>query len=265
MEANIYQLDGKTTKKVELPSAFAKDFRIDLVRRAILAEQSLRYQPQAHSVLAGMNTTALYVGEYGVYRAGRHTGQAIRPRQKLGGGGMGDVRRIPSATKGRRAHPHKIEKKLKEKINQKEYGRAIESALAGTSKSALIKAKHLIKEQSLPIVIDNAIEGVSKTKELMKIFSSLGLSEDIQRSHDPRIRKGLKRYAKVRSFRKSVLVVVKEKAKIEKAGRNIPGVEVRSVSELRAENLAPGGIPRLSVWSESALQGVQDLIKKARL
>ncbi len=265
MEANLYQLDGKTAKKVELPQAFTKDFRIDLVRRALLAEQSLRYQPQAHSLMAGLNTTAVYVGEYGVYRAGRHTGQAIRPRQKLAGGGMGDVRRIPSATKGRRAHPHKIEKKIIENINVREYRKALESAVAGTSKDELIKAKHAVKEETLPIIMVDAIENVSKTKELIKILIGLGLKEEIERSHDPKIRKGLRRYARMRRFRKSVLIVVKNDAKVGKAGRNIPGVDVRNVSDLRVENLAPGAMPRVSIWSESSLQGVQELIDKARL
>lgn len=265
MDANLYQLDGKVAKKIELPSLFSHDFRIDLVRRAILAEQSLRYQPQSHSLMAGLNTSALYVGEYGVYRAGRHTGQAIRPRQKLAGGGMGEVRRIPSAKKGRRAHPHKIEKILIEKMNATEYRKALESAIASTSMGTLVKAKHIIKDQTLPIVVEDKIEHVESTKDLMKILEALGLSADLEKSHDPKLRSGLRRYAHRRKFRNSVLIVVKDKSKVERAGRNIPGVDVRSISDLKVEYLVPGAQPRISVWSEGAVSGIQEAIKKAKL
>ena len=80
----------------------------------MLAEASQKLQPQGHYVLAGMQTTATYYGAMNSYRTGRHVGRAIRPREKLGGGIQGKVRRIPSSTKGKRAHPHMIEKIIKE-------------------------------------------------------------------------------------------------------------------------------------------------------
>lgn len=265
MDANLYQLDGKVVKKIALPAVFSNEFRVDLVRRAILAEQSLRYQPQGHSVMAGLNTSSIYVGEYSIYRSGRHMGISIRPRQKLGGGGLGDVRRIPSAVKGRRAHPHKIEKRIVEHMNAVEYRKALESAIASASMSALVKAKHILKDQTLPIVIEDKIEGITKTKELMQVLRNLGLLDDIEKSHDPRIKRGMRRYAVVRRYRKSVLIVVKDGTKISKAGRNIPGVDVRSINELKVETLTPGSQPRVSIWSESAIQGVQEAIKRAKL
>ena len=106
---DVYGIDGKVARSIELPRVFSESFRKELVLRAILAEQSLRYQPKGRNLMAGLRTTATYVGNYKSYRTGRHMGIAIRPREKLGGGAMGYVRRIPSSVKGRRAHAQKVE------------------------------------------------------------------------------------------------------------------------------------------------------------
>ena len=106
MKVDVFNLEGSASKTVELPSAFSERVRTELIARAVLAENSLRLQPQAHYVLAGMQTTARYYGAMNSWRTGRHMGMAIRPREKLGGGVQGKVKRIPSAVKGKRAHPH---------------------------------------------------------------------------------------------------------------------------------------------------------------
>ncbi len=254
---NVYGLDGKVEKSVEAPKAFSGEWREDIVRRALLAEQSRDYQPQGHFLLAGLQTTAVYVGKYSAaYRRGRHMGIAIRPRQKLGGGAQGDVRRIPSAVKGHRASPHRIEKILEEQINNKEYAAAIRSAIAGSSNASAVKSRHTVGISELPIVVDDKLEVIGKTKELVKVLAAFGLSADLGRSHSPRLRKGLKRSGKTRHFRNSVLIVSKSGGALAKAGRNIPGVDVCPVAELTIRKLAPGALPRLSIWTEGAAAGV---------
>ncbi len=262
MEVNLYNLEGKQVRRVKLPSIFETKPRSDLVMRALLSEQSRNYQPKGHSPLAGMQTTAAYIGRMGAYRTGRHMGIAIRPRQKLGGGAMGDVRRIPSSVKGRRAHPHTTEKKLVEEMNIKEYRLALASAIAGGA-GENVKKVHAF-EGELPIVVEDSIENVSKTKELLSILKKLNLSKDLELSHKPRIAKGHRRSSRLRHFRNSILIIVGKKEKIERAGRNIPGVDVCGVNELSMQNLAPGGMPRPSLWSESALNGVEKAVEEIK-
>jgi large subunit ribosomal protein L4e len=264
MQTNIYQLDGSSVKKEELPKIFDSEFREDLVKRALLAEQSLRYQRQGHYVLAGMQTTALYVGAYGTYRTGRHIGRAIRPRQKLASGRMGYVRRIPSSVKGKRAHPHKIEKTIIERINEREYRKAIESAIGGTKNINQIKARHSV-EMQMPIVVESKLENISKSKDLILVLQNLKLDSDLKKSKDPKIRKHHNRYSVSKRYRKSMLIVANDASNIEKAGRNIPGVDVCGIKSLKVELLAPGGKPRLVIWTESALQGLEEAVSKARL
>lgn len=261
METNIYGLDGSVSGKITLPHVFQREFRADLVLRALLSEQSTEYQPQGHAVMAGFNTTAVYVGKYSGYRRGRHMGIAIRPRQKLAGGAMGDVRRIPSSTKGHRAHPHRIEKRLDEQINKKEYVLAIESAIGGSTNHDMVSSRHTI-EKKVPFIVDDKIEGIAKSKELVKVLESLGFATDLERSHKPSLRKGVGRKANKRHFRNSVVIVTKPGAKVQKAGRNIAGVDVCSIDSLTISKLAPGAQPRLAIWSKGAVEAVEKELHK---
>ncbi len=265
MEASVYNLEGKEVSKITLPKEFEEPFRIDLVRRAILSEQSATKQPQGHSVTAGLNTTAVYVGAYGVYRTGRHMGIAIRPRQKLAGGAMGDVRRIPSATKGRRAHPHKIEKVLREEINEKEYRKAIASAIGGTASEKELKQRLQEIKANVPIVVEDSIEKISKTKELIKILKNLGLDKVIEDAKE-KVRKktGHARYAVRRHYKKNLLIVVGNPSQLENSSRNIAGVDVCKVNDLRVGLLAPGAMPRVVVWTASAISKLSNAINSIK-
>ncbi len=263
MEAQVHAIDGSVSGKITLPDVFSKEFREELVRRALLSEQSAMYQPQGHSLMAGLDTTAVYVGKYSGYRRGRHMGIAIRPRQKLGGGAQGEVRRIPSSVKGKRAHPHQIEKKIEEQINKREHLLAIESAIAGSAHTELVLKKHKLgKNAHVPFVVEDKIEHVAKAKDLMKILAVLGMSEDIERSHKPKLRTGAVRKANKRHFRNSVLIVAKNPGSIEKAGRNIAGVDVCTIDTFTVAKLAPGAMPRLMLWTKGAVEGLDASLRK---
>jgi large subunit ribosomal protein L4e len=260
--ANILNLQGAVKGTIEMPATFEETVREDLIRRAVLAENSLKLQPQGHSLLAGMNTTARYYGTMSSYRSGRHMGIAIRPRQKLGGGRQGDVRRIPSSVKGRRAHPHRIEKTIIERINIKEYQKAIRSSIAATANANYVLKGRKI-DVKLPLVVTDEIESIKKTKELIKVLETLKLSKDLEASKTPRIRKGLRRLASRKHFRKSLLIVVGSDKGVVKAARNIPGIDACTTSSINANLLAPGGVPgRITLWSESAVKSLASEVSK---
>jgi large subunit ribosomal protein L4e len=259
MNARVLSLTGAEEKQITLPKAFSEEVREDLIRRAVLSERSYKLQPQGHSVLAGMQTTATYYGAMGSYRTGRHMGVAIRPRQKLGGGVQGMVRRIPSSVKGKRAHPHMIEKKIWERINKKEYQKAISSAIAAT-----LLAKHTTGQHKPPLIISKDIESVKKTKEVTKIFEKLGFASLLKESKDKKHSKsGIRRGAVQKKYKKSVLLVLGSDKGAINAARNIAGSDVCTVDKMTAEILAPGGVPgRLTVWSEEAIARLDDSISK---
>jgi len=170
-EADILSLDGRSKGKLALPGIFNEEVRPELVMRAVIAENTRKLQPQGHYQLAGMQTTAAYYGKMSSYRSGRHMGVAIRPREKLAHGAQGKVRIIPSARTGKRAHPHMVEKHLIEEINRKEYQKALASAISATVITRDGKPN--------PIVVSNEIESIGKTKEMLKVFNSLGLKDEL--------------------------------------------------------------------------------------
>ncbi len=247
-DVEIMSIEGKASNRIALPAAFEEEVRPDLIRRAVLAESSLGLQPQGHFVLAGMQTTATYYGRMHAYRTGRHMGRAIRPRQKLGAGVQGLVRRVPSSVKGKRAHPHMIEKQLTEAINTREYRKALASAVASTK----------------PVVVSNAIESVSKTKDMSKIFNAI-INGGIPESRRV-IRKGLRRSARTGRYTKSLLFVAGSDCAAVRAAGNIAGVDSCKVSDITANMLSPGGnTGRTVVWSESALSALDESINTRKL
>lgn len=248
---DVLNMDGSTAKTAELPSAFSEEVRPDLIARAVIAESTRKLQPQAHYVLAGMQTTASYYGAMNSYRTGRHMGIAIRPREKLGGGVQGKVKRIPSAVKGKRAHPHLAEKRLIEQINTKEYQKAVRSAIAAVKQ---------------PIVVLSSMESIAKTKDVIKLLNNLKLAGQLGRGTEKGLRKGRGRLSRQRLYKKSVLMVVEKDNGIIRAARNIPGVDVCSVKGMSVSLLAPGGRPgRQTVWSEGAISKLDSEISSMKL
>ncbi|MGC8652124.1 MAG: 50S ribosomal protein L4 [Candidatus Micrarchaeia archaeon] len=257
---NVLKLDGSVEKSIELPSVFNEQVNVPVIRRAVIAEIASRLQPQGHYALAGMQTTATYYGAMNSYRTGRHMGIAIRPREKLGGGTQGKVKRIPSAVKGKRAHPHMIEKKLDEQINKKEYQKAIASAISATKREAGGAG------MSMPIILSNDVESIAKTKQLTAVLRKLGIYSYIEASKKPSIRKGLRRSSSTRNFRKSLLFVFSKGAPALKAARNLPGADACDVYSLTAGVLAPGGnAGRATVWSEAAISEISAALKNYNL
>ncbi|MDH5404769.1 MAG: 50S ribosomal protein L4, partial [Candidatus Heimdallarchaeota archaeon] len=63
IEAKVYNLKGNTKKtKITLPDVFSDGFRPDLIKRAVLSEQSKKRQKQGRFPLAGKLTTASSIG-----------------------------------------------------------------------------------------------------------------------------------------------------------------------------------------------------------
>ena len=263
MEVNVLSLDGKAKRTIELPEAFRGQVKPELIQRAALAESSAGLQPQAHFTFAGMQTSAAYHGRRGAYRSGRHMGIAIRPRENLGGGVHGKVRRIPSAKSGKRAHPHMVEKIIIEKINRREYQSALASAISATASTKLMPAR--LAGMHLPIIMTDEIETIKRAKDVMTMLKGINLAAYVDEGREPHIRKGVRRSTRIRIYRKKLLLVVGKDSDIMKAARNIPGIDICDVSKIRVNLLAPGGVPgRVTVWDESAVSNISKAIENIK-
>lgn len=250
--AIIMSTEGKKIQEVTIPTVFNHEYKLWIINRAIIAENTWNLQPQGHYLLAGMQTTAAYIGRYGTWRTGRHVGRAINPREKLASGAQGKVRRVPSAVTGKRAAPHLIEKRIKEKINKKEYTIALYSAMAKT-----------FKNLPEPIILENKAESIKNTKEVNKLLKELKIISN--KKSNPSTKK-TNRSAKQKKYKHIVTIVVKEDKGIVKAARNIPGVNVCVLDKITVGKLMPGGYPKcISIWSEDAVKDADTIKLKIKL
>ena len=54
----VYKLDGKAKSTITLPDHFETSFRPDVIKRAVITQQSHRFQPQGRDPMAGKRNTA---------------------------------------------------------------------------------------------------------------------------------------------------------------------------------------------------------------
>ena len=252
-QTEIFDLQGKSTGKITLPTVFSTPLRPDVIKRAVLAIQSSRIQPQGRDPMAGKKTTA----------ESRGTGSATArvPRIK---GGSGRAAFAPSTVKGRQPHPPRAEKIIIKNIPKKEAKLALTSAIAATAHKETVTSRgHRTDDVvSFPLVVDNALEGLTKVKEVEEVFASLGLTADVTRvkdSRNVRAGKGMHRGRKMKQAVGPLIVVVDGKTLVN-AASNLPGVEVTTVANLNAEMLAPGTHPgRLTLWTNGAVEKLNSL------
>ncbi|KAF2289983.1 hypothetical protein GH714_039416 [Hevea brasiliensis] len=110
--------------------------------------------------------------------------------------------------------------------------------------------------------IDSA-ESVEKTSAAIKVLKEIGAYPDAEKakdSHAIRPGKGKMRNRRYISRKGPLIVYGTEGAKLVKAFRNIPGVEVANVDRLNLLKLAPGGhLGRFVIWTKSAFEKLDSI------
>jgi len=261
MKADVLSLDGKKLHSVELPKAFEADIDAGLIKRAVLSIQSQARHPKGAMPRAGRENTAQYRGRRSLptHERGINVGRARLPRLNNRRGRLyGRVASIPRAVGGPKAHPPKAEADRTQKINKKEKRAALNSAIAATLSKEMVFARHVLgKDVSLPLVVEDSMESLEKTKNLKETLKALNVLSDIVNAKKKARRRAGKGKARGRKKKqkKSILIVTGKNSAVFKAGRNLPGVDICAAKNLNAELLAPGCVPgRLVLWSESALK-----------
>ncbi|MEW5997050.1 MAG: 50S ribosomal protein L4 [Candidatus Micrarchaeota archaeon] len=260
MKAKIFSLEGVSAKTAELPPQFSEEIREEIIRRAVLSDETKLYQPQGSFYKAGFQTSARYRGRKEDYGSLKNRGQARLPREVRPKGNWGKVRRIPSSLKGHRAHPPKVEKRIVELVNRKEYKKALRSALAATASPALARARGHLFDCELPLVFENKLESLSKTKEVLSALEKLA-GKDLERARSSRKPRSGTRSRKAGTRTAKSLLLVVSGGSILKSARNIPGVDVVQAEKLRVKDLAPGTHPgRFTLYTENALKKIHEVL-----
>jgi large subunit ribosomal protein L4e len=262
MKAKVFDLNGKEMKEIDLPIQFNEEIHPNLIKRAVLSIESNEMQPYGAMPKAGQRSSAVLSRRRRKYRGGYGKGISRVPRKimwKRGTQFGWEAAFAPGTRGGRRAHPPKANKILEEKINRKERRKAIRSALSASILREYVQKRHKIPE-NIPLIVENKIEGLTKTKEVKNLLINLNLSAELDRISAKKIRTGKgKNRGRRYKLKCGPLLVVNDECSLEKSGRNLQGVEVSKVSSLNVKKLAPGCIPgRLIVWSESALEKLRE-------
>jgi len=251
---------GKSTTTA-FPEVFLSPIRTDIVNDVHTKMNKNHRQPYAVSSLAGEDTSAVSWG----------TGRAVSRIPRVNGGGShrsGQGAFGNMCRKGRMFAPTKIWRRWHVKVNIDQKRFATCAALAASAVAPLLLARgHRVSQiPEVPLVVaDNDINGISKTKDAVLLLKALGLAPELQKVVDSRhLRPG---HGKARNRRylqaKGPLIVynkTKETSTIDRAFRNIPGVEIGHVRRLNLLKLAPGGhVGRLIIWTESAFNELNDV------
>jgi len=258
----VIDLDGKEIGEKKLPKQFCEVVRPDLIKRAVLVIQNNKRQPYGAKPFAGMRASAKLSRRRNNYRGAYGTGISRVPRKIMSRRGtrmnwVGAV--APGTTGGRRAHPPKSEKIWSQKINKKERRKAIRSAISATVTADIVKERGHSVPDNYPFVVDNKIESLEKTKDVLDALKKIGLEKELERTKNKKIRAGRGKM-RGRKYRKGIgpLIIVSRDCKITKSAANIAGVDVCEVKKINAELLAPGTIPgRLSLWTKSAIEFIE--------
>jgi large subunit ribosomal protein L4e len=250
MQVKVIGKSGKQGAEIAVPDIFSEPYRPDIIKKAVLAAQANRLQPYGPDRTAGTLSSG--------HSWGSGRGAAHVPRLKNGSRAVV----VPQAKGGRASHgpnPHRI---YTEKINNKERLKAIRSAVAATVNPELVKARGYKYEGPLPVVVDDEIQSLTKTKEVVDMLAAMGFEADLIRAKEKKVRAGRGKM-RGRYYQKKVglLLVIAEDNGIVIAARNVPGMDVATIDELNAEMLAPGThAGRLTLWTEGAMKLLTEVI-----
>ncbi|XP_030542521.2 60S ribosomal protein L4 [Rhodamnia argentea] len=258
----IQSLDGEmatdSAVTVPLPDVMKASIRPDIVSFVHSNISKNSRQPYAVSKKAGHQTSAESWG----------TGRAVSRIPRVPGGGThraGQGAFGNMCRGGRMFAPTKIWRRWHRRVNVNQRRYAVASAIAATAIPSLVMARgHRIESvPEMPLVIGDSAEGVEKTPAAIKILKQIGAYADAEKAKDSqgiRPGKGKMRNRRYINRKGPLIVYGTEGAKIEKAFRNIPGVEVANVDRLNLLKLAPGGhLGRFVIWTKSAFEKLDSI------
>jgi len=255
---NVFGADGKVAGQTAIPSALLAAIRPDIVQFVHTNLNKNRRQPYAVRWNAGEQTSAESWG----------TGRAVARIPRVPGGGThrsGQAAFGNMCRGGRMYNPTKTWRRWHRKVNVDQKRYAIVSALAASAVPALVMARgHTIDAvPEVPLVIATKdVKDIAKTKQAVAILKALGAQSDVNRViRSKRLRPGQGK-ARGRRYKQKLgpLVIFNERSTLVQAFRNIPGIDLVSVTRLNLLKLAPGGhVGRFVIWTQDAFDRVEAL------
>jgi large subunit ribosomal protein L4e len=248
---SVFSLSGEKAGETTLPAVMTAPLRPDIVQFVHTNMNKNHRQAYAVNIRAGKEVVAKSWG----------TGRAVARIPRVGGGGTsrsGQGAFGNMCRGGRMFAPTKTWRKWNKKINISQKRYAVASSLAASAVPALVMARGHVVDQvpEIPLVFENAVESTKKTSAAKDALMAVGALDDVEKaagSKQVRAGKGKMRNRRY-TLRRGPLIIYKTNDGVDKAFRNLPGVELCCVSRLNLLQLAPGGhMGRFCVWSQAAL------------
>ncbi len=262
MKTKVFDLNGKEQGNIDLPNAFSRRPRDDIVSKVL--ETKKTEQPFSSAPMAGRQHSAsgILVHRRHVWKSQYGRGISRVPRKILTRRGsqfnwVGAE--VSNTVGGRKPHSPKVKARQKTKsINKKEGKIAFESALSATTdikqitkKYGSLKNKKI--EKNPPFILKSKLDNI-KTKELISGLKKI-LGKDLfkvaLRKKSVRSGRGKMRG---RKYKKSagVLIVIGNKENLKTTA-----FEIIDVKNLSVTDLAKGGLGRLTVYTEKAIEDIK--------
>ncbi len=263
-KAKILDIHGKEKGTIELPGAFSEKIREDMVAKVIEAKKF--GQPYSPSPVAGKQYSARGKIKHRrhVWKSSYGRGMSRIPRKihsRKGSQFNWIGASVPFARGGMRAHPPKIISRMgKLKINKKEFILVLKSALAATADEKKISERYETlkgkKIKNIPFVVEGKITEL-KTKEINSSLKNiLGNLYDIAiKKKSVRAGKGKMRGRKYKVSAGMLFVV--GKSENIKTG----SFDVRRANNVGVNDLAKGGLGRLTIYTENAIKDLNERFK----
>lgn len=242
---------------VSLPAVFTAPIRSDIVHYVHTLMAKNARQAYGVSNKAGHQTPAESWG----------TGRAVSRIPRVPGGGTSRSGQGAFGNMCRGGHmfaPNKIWRRWHRKISVNQRRVAVSSALAASALPALVTARgHRIDSvPEFPLVLSDSLNRVTRTKDAKAILERFGIYADVEKSKDSKqLRCGAGKSRNRRyTQRRGPLIVYDVSEGLDKAFRNLSGVELALVDNLSLLDLAPGGhLGRFIIWTKGAFEKLDSL------
>jgi large subunit ribosomal protein L4e len=264
MKAKLLDINGKEKSTISLPKCFSQKIREDIVGKVLEVKKT--QQPYAPSPVAGKQHSAsgVLIHQRKVWKSQYGRGISRIPRKIMSrrGSQFNWVGAEVSNTRGgRRPHPPKILSMINtKKINKKEEKIAICSALSATTNGEIIMKRYERLDQkinNLPLIVESKITSL-KVKDLISSLKKIlgkDLFEVAIKKKNVRSGKGKLRGRKYKSNAGLLLVTGKK----EDVKTN--AIDVRHSENVGVTDLAKGGVGRLTIYTEQAVEELGGKLK----
>ncbi len=257
MKVSIIDKSGKEVDKFDLN--VSEDIREDIFKKAVMSESSLFRQGHGATPLAGKKASINVSKRRQTFRSTYGKGMSRTPRKAMWRRGM-QLRFVgafaPQTVGGRRAHPPKASKIYVKDLNNKEWTKALRIGVLASFDNALVSANGQKVPKSYPMILDDSLETISKTKDFGDVLKTIGFSEEVDRASERSIRagKGTMRNRTYKDKRGPLVVVSSLEAPLLKAARNFKGFDVITPDLLMVSDFGMSAKPgRAVLFTKSSL------------